>query len=203
MPSSHLILCCPLILLSSTFPILGVFSNESALYFRGPKYWSFNFSILPLNTQGWFPLGWLVQLFRNYLELILLISINYSEINIYVRNKCFPKKMLNVTHFKLLDDYCWIRTTYFGSLWLVLPHFVTSRGTWLKLCLEMSFQKSIADSHRNQFLDSSLLTGLHLPPKYKIKCIPKHNVSSVLLCFNFRHLKVYKLSNWNHWLLTD
>ena len=45
MPSNHLILCCPLLLLSSIFPSIRVFSNESALCIRWPKYWSFSFSI--------------------------------------------------------------------------------------------------------------------------------------------------------------
>ena len=44
-PSNHLILCCPLLLLPSIFPSIRVFSNESALCIRWPKYWSFNFSI--------------------------------------------------------------------------------------------------------------------------------------------------------------
>ena len=44
MPSSHLILCCPLLLLPSIFPNIRVFSNESALYIRWPKYWSFSIS---------------------------------------------------------------------------------------------------------------------------------------------------------------
>ena len=47
MPSSHLILCRPLLLLTSIFPSIGVFSNESALRIRWPKYWSFSFSIIP------------------------------------------------------------------------------------------------------------------------------------------------------------
>ena len=47
MPSNHLILCCPLLLLPSTFPSIRVFSNESALHIRWPKYWSFSFSISP------------------------------------------------------------------------------------------------------------------------------------------------------------
>ena len=51
MPSNHLILCCPLLLLPSTFPSIGVFSNESVLRIRWPKYWSFSFSISPSN--GW------------------------------------------------------------------------------------------------------------------------------------------------------
>ena len=45
MPSNHLILCCPLLLLSSIFPSIRVFSNESALHIKWPKYWSFSFII--------------------------------------------------------------------------------------------------------------------------------------------------------------
>ena len=47
MPSSHLILCCPLILLPPIPPSIRVFSNESTLHMRWPKYWSFSFSISP------------------------------------------------------------------------------------------------------------------------------------------------------------
>ena len=47
MPSNHQILCCPLLLLPSIFPSFRVFSNESALYIRWPKYWSFSFNISP------------------------------------------------------------------------------------------------------------------------------------------------------------
>ena len=47
MPSSHLILCRPLLLMPSIFPSIRVFSNESALHIRWPKYWSFSFSIIP------------------------------------------------------------------------------------------------------------------------------------------------------------
>ena len=53
MPSNHLILCRPLLLLPSIFPSIRVFSNESALWIRWPKYWSFSFSISPsMNIQG-------------------------------------------------------------------------------------------------------------------------------------------------------
>ena len=47
MPSKHLILCCPLLLLPSIFPSLRVFFNESVFHIRWPKYWSFSFSISP------------------------------------------------------------------------------------------------------------------------------------------------------------
>ena len=59
MPSNDLILCHPLLLLPSIFPSIRVFSNESGLWIRRPKYWSFSFSISPwMNIQDWFPLGW-------------------------------------------------------------------------------------------------------------------------------------------------
>ena len=58
-PSNHVILCCPLLLLPSIFPRISVFSNESALRIRWPKYWSFSStSVLPMNTQDWSPLAW-------------------------------------------------------------------------------------------------------------------------------------------------
>ena len=59
MPSNHLILCCPLLLLSSIFPSIRVFSHASALHIRWPKYWSFSFNISPTNEHlGLSPLGW-------------------------------------------------------------------------------------------------------------------------------------------------
>ena len=50
MPSNHLILCRPLLLLPSVFPSIRVFSNESGLYIRWPKYWGFIFNISPSNA---------------------------------------------------------------------------------------------------------------------------------------------------------
>ena len=61
MPSNHLVLCHPLFLLPSIFPSIRVFSNESVLCTRWPKYWSFSFSISPSNEysgQTSFRIGW-------------------------------------------------------------------------------------------------------------------------------------------------
>ena len=52
MPSNHLILCHPLLLLPSVFPSIRVFSNVSVLHIRWPKYWSFSFSICPSNEHS-------------------------------------------------------------------------------------------------------------------------------------------------------
>ena len=61
-PSNHLVLCHPLLLLPSTFPRIRVFSNESVLHIRWPKYWSFSFTINPSNEYSGlisFRIGWL------------------------------------------------------------------------------------------------------------------------------------------------
>ena len=52
MPSNHLILCCPRLLLPSIFPSIRTFSNESALHIRWPEYWSFSFSVSPSNEYS-------------------------------------------------------------------------------------------------------------------------------------------------------
>ena len=58
-PSSHLIVCHPLLLLSPIPPSIRLFSNESTLHMRWPKYWTFSLaSVLSKNTQDWSPLGW-------------------------------------------------------------------------------------------------------------------------------------------------
>ena len=62
MPFNYLILCCPLLLLPSIFPSIRVFSNESVLCIRWPKYWSFSFNISPSNEHSgliYFRLDWL------------------------------------------------------------------------------------------------------------------------------------------------
>ena len=65
MPSSHLILCHPLLLLPSIFPSIRVFSNDSVLCIRWPKYWSFTFSISPSNEYSG-----LISFRMDWLELL-------------------------------------------------------------------------------------------------------------------------------------
>ena len=88
MPSNHLILCCPLLLLPSIFPTIKVFSSDSSLFIRWPKYWRFSFSINPSNEYSglfsfwinWFDLltvqGTLKSLLQNHRlkALVLLCS---------------------------------------------------------------------------------------------------------------------------------
>ena len=65
MPSKHLIFCHPLLLLPSIFPIIRVFSNESVLRIRWPKYWSFSFDISPSNEHPG-----LISFRKNWLDLL-------------------------------------------------------------------------------------------------------------------------------------
>ena len=76
MPSNHLILCCPLLLPPSIFPSIRVFSNESILHIRWPKYWNFSFSISPSSEHSglisfrmdWFDLPAVQGTFQSLLQ---------------------------------------------------------------------------------------------------------------------------------------
>ena len=73
MPSNHLILCRPLLLLPPIPPSIGVFSNESTLYMRWPNYWSFSFNIIPSkDIPGLisFRMDWLISFRMDWLDLL-------------------------------------------------------------------------------------------------------------------------------------
>ena len=65
MPSNHLVLCCSLLLLPSIFPSIRIFSNESVLHIKWPKYWSFSFNISPSNEHPG-----LISLRMDWLDLL-------------------------------------------------------------------------------------------------------------------------------------
>ena len=82
MPSNHLILCCPLILLPSIFLNIRVFSSESALRIRWPSIGaSVSASVLPMNIQDWFPLGLtgLISLLSNGLSRVFSNTTNWRQ----------------------------------------------------------------------------------------------------------------------------
>ena len=86
MPSNHLILCCPLLLLPSILPSIKVFSNVSALCIRWPKYWSFSFSINPSSEYSgliffmidWFDFKGLSRVFCSTTINSLALSLLYT-----------------------------------------------------------------------------------------------------------------------------
>ena len=88
-PSDHIILCCHLLLPPSIFPSIRVFSDESALCIKWPKYGaSASTSVLPMNIQDWFPLGWtdlisleskgLLSLFKHQIQKHHFFSTQFS-----------------------------------------------------------------------------------------------------------------------------
>ena len=94
MPSNHLILCHPLLLLPSTLPTIRVFSNESVLHIRWPKYWSFSVSISSSSEYSGlisFRIDWLdlLAVQRTLKSLLQHLSSN-SEL--YMLYKCLEKK---------------------------------------------------------------------------------------------------------------
>ena len=95
MPSSHLILYCPLLLLPSIFPSIRVFSNESALRPRWPKYWSFSFTISPSNEHPGlisFRMDWL-DLFAVQGTLKSLLQHHSSKASILRRSAFFTVQL--------------------------------------------------------------------------------------------------------------
>ena len=95
--SNHLILCCPLLLLSSIFPSNRIFSNGLALYIRQPKYWSFSFSISPSNEYSGlisFRIDWF-DLFAVQMTLKSLLQHHSSKASIL---KCSAFFMVHLSH---------------------------------------------------------------------------------------------------------
>ena len=96
-PSSHLILCRPLLLLSPIPPSIRVFSNESTLHMRWPKYWSFSFSIIPSNEIPGlisFRMDWL-DLFAVQGTLKSLLQHHSSKASILRRSAFFTVQLLH------------------------------------------------------------------------------------------------------------
>ena len=79
MPSSHLILCCPLLLLPPIPPSIRVFSNESTLHMRWPKYWRFSFSISPSNEHPG-----LISFRMDWLDLLAVQGTHWSRVQLFV-----------------------------------------------------------------------------------------------------------------------
>ena len=91
MPSNHLILCCLLLLLPSIFPSIRVFSNESVLSIRWPKYWSFSFSISPSNE---FP--GLISFRMDWLDLLAVQGLSRVFSNTTVQKHQFFSAQLSL-----------------------------------------------------------------------------------------------------------
>ena len=121
MPTNHLILCCPLLLLPSVFPSIRVFSNESALHIRRPKYWSFSFSNSPSNEHPGlisFRMDWL-DLLAVQGTLKSLLQHHSSKASILW---CSAFSMVQLSHPSLTTGktITWTRWIFVGK---VMPLF--------------------------------------------------------------------------------
>ena len=103
MSSSHLILCCPLLLLPPSLPSIRVFSNESTLRMRWPKYSasisvegvSASTSVHPMNPQDWSPLGWIGWIFLQSKGLSRVLQHHSSKASILQHSAFFTVQLLH------------------------------------------------------------------------------------------------------------
>ena len=127
MPSSHLILCRPLLLLPSIPPSIRVFSNESTLRIRWPKYWSFSFSISPSNEQPGrisFRMDWL-DLLAVQGTLKSLFQHHSSKASIFQRSAFFTVQLSHpymttgetIVFSSLCYCCCWVASVASDSVW--------------------------------------------------------------------------------------
>ena len=116
MPSSHLILCGPLLLLPPIPPSIRVFSNESTLHMRWPKYWSFSFSISPSNEHRGliFRMDWL-DLLAVQGTLKSLLQHHSSEASIF-RCSAFFTVQLSHPYMTTGETIAWTRRTFVGKV---------------------------------------------------------------------------------------
>ena len=96
MPSNHLILCNPLLLLPSIFPRIKVFSNESVLWSRWPKYWSFSFSISPSNEYSG-----LISFRMDWLDLLAI----QGTLKSYLQHHSSEASILQCSAFFIVQLY--------------------------------------------------------------------------------------------------
>ena len=127
MPSNHLILCCPLLLLPSIFPSIRVFSNGSALHIRWPKYWSFSFNINPSNEHAG-----LISFMMDWLDLLAaqgtlksLLQNNSSKASIPEHSTCFIVQ-LSHPYMTTGKTIALTRRTFVGEVMSLLFNMLSS-----------------------------------------------------------------------------
>ena len=133
LPSNHLILCCPLFLLPSIFPRIRVFSNESTLCMRWPKYWSFSFSISPSNEHpGQISFSFVCRcpqivslsfLAFSHLPLSYLISATLAYFITFSSSRVFSLKLSNLKYSSVWSSYA----SFYLSF--VVTSYVTFTGS--------------------------------------------------------------------------
>ena len=126
MPSNHLILCCPLLLLPSVFPSIRVFSNESVFHIRWPKSIgaSASTSVFPVNTQDWSPLGWTGCLLAVQGTLKSLLQHHSSKASI-LRHSAFFTVQLSHPYMTTGKTIALTRWTFVGIVMSLLLNMLS------------------------------------------------------------------------------
>ena len=126
MPSNHIILCCPLLLPPSIFLSIRVFSNESVLHIRCPKYWSFSLNISPSDEyQDWFPLGqtgWISLLSKGLERLLQHHSLKASVL----RHSAFLTVQFSHPYMITGKTIAFTRWTFVGKVMSLLFNILSS-----------------------------------------------------------------------------
>ena len=130
MPSNHLILCCPLLLLPSIFPSIRVFSNKSAVHIRWSKYWSFSFNISPSNEHPGlicFRMDWL-DLLAVQGTLKSLLQHHSSEASILRCSAFFIVQLLH-PYMTTGKTIALTRRTFVGKVMSLLLNMLSRYGS--------------------------------------------------------------------------
>ena len=177
-PSNHLILWHPLLLIPSIFPSIRVFSNESALHIKWPKYWSFSFSISPSNEYSE-----LISFRIDWLDLLAVKSLlqPYSSKASIVQHTAFL--IVQITHSYMTTEkpIALTRWTFVGKVMSMLLNMLSRlviaflpRSKCLLISWLQSPSAGILEPKKIQSLTVSMFFPIYLPWNDGTRC---HNLS--------------------------
>ena len=196
MPSNHLTLCCPLLLLPSIFPSIRIFSNESALRISWPKYWSFNFSISPSKEHPElisFRIDWL-DLLEVQGSLKRLLQHHSSKVSIFLGSAFFIVQ-LSHPYMTTGKTKALTRRTFVGKVMSVLFNMLSRlaitflpRGKCLLISWLQSPSAGILEPKNNKVSHCFHCFPIYLPwPEHKwVATLSLHSYYyglSISLCY--------------------
>ena len=195
MPSNHLILCHPLLLLPSIFPSIRVFSNESALRIRWPKYWSFSFNISPSKEHPG-----LISLRINWLDLLAvqgilktLLQHHGSKASI-LRHSAFFIVQLSHPYITTGKTIALTRRTFVGKVMSLLFNMLSRLViTFLARCKSLLI--SWLQSPSTVILESKKKKAIHCFPIYLPWVMGPDAMSDGTRCHDLRFLNVELQAN--------
>ena len=184
MPSNHLILCHPLLLLPSIFPCIKVFSKESVLCIRWPKYWSFSFNISTSNEYSG-----LISFRMDWLDLLAVQGTLKSLLQYYssktsiLRCSAFFIVQLSYSYMTTWKTTALTRQTFAGKV-MSLLFMVSTVAQWSRICLQWKKHKFNSWIGKIPWRRKWLPTPVFLPGK-------SHGQRSLV-----------DYSSWGHWGVT-